>query len=619
MVSTARRVAERQGYVKDEYLYYARLHGGVQIAALSPTSYSRPAINVQVGESLGLNVIENMCSSAQAEVCQNKPKVTFATDAGDWNKQQEAEKLTKWLEGQFHETGFYEDAPKVFLDACIFGTGILKIYEDELNEKIAIERVFPWELFIDQAEGLYGRPRTIYQTKYVDKYVLMQTYPKLAKQIEKARDLPMGKGRDPFLWDTTAALVQVIEGWRLPSGKGTKDGRHVIAVDDVVLLDEPWDRDDLPFAFMRWLTRPFGFWGKGLCEQLAGIQKEINRLLIKIQRAFARLGITRIYVERGAKVNPSHLRANDGDIVEYTGSKPVTEAPPTVSPEIFSHLWQLESKAYQITGISQMTAQGQAPPPGVDSGRAIRTLLANHSKRLSQVADMYIQLAMSTGDKMISLATDIANREVDDGEENGNKKTKKRGYKVAWSDDSGTEVIDFAEVDLARDEYVMRPFPTSALPSNPGEKMQVVQEWFNTGMIDGDKAMMLMDFPDTKQFANMNPAIAMYRSVMQRLTDILKKGKPWVPDSFVEPSRAKALAVPFLLNAERLNAPADRLDLLRQTIEDLVANENKKAPAPPPGGGGPQLDQPPPGAETPQVQGMGPAPSPMSNPLQNAA
>src|SRR6266536_1961136 len=68
MMSTARRIANRQAYLRDQHLYFARMHGGVQIASLSPTAYSRPLVNTQDGFSIGLNVIENICSSAQAEL-----------------------------------------------------------------------------------------------------------------------------------------------------------------------------------------------------------------------------------------------------------------------------------------------------------------------------------------------------------------------------------------------------------------------------------------------------------------------------------------------------------------------------------------------------------------------
>lgn len=639
MVKVARKIAEKQAYVREQMLWHARLHGGVEIAGLTPTSYSRPVVSAMVGETVGLNVIESCVSTAQAEICQNKPKATFATDGADWATKQKAEKLDRFCEGQFYAVDLYRKAPEVFADACIFGTGILKIYEDEARAAITVERVFPWELLVDQADGVYGSPMCLYQTKYIDRSIMMRAYPDKAAELASVHNDPLGLGRDPFMYDTTADLIQVVEGWRLPTGPAANDdrqstkgdgadddepqksdpkgGRHIVAVDGVTLLDEEWEEADFPFAFLRWLKRPFGFWGKGLAEQLAGIQKEINRLLIKIQRAFARLGITRVFIQRGSKVNPAHMRAHDGDIIEYTGQRPETVAENVVSPQIFEHLWQLERKAYEITGVSQMTAQGQAPPPGVDSGRAIRTLLQNHSKRFVMVGQSYEDFFLNVGKKMIALARRISRRKEDDASD---------GYVVRWATEAGSEKIDFRDIDLDEDEYTMRPYPTSALPSNPGEKMQVVQEWFNTGMVDGDKAMMLMDFPDTKSFADMNPAIASYKATMRKLSAITKEGKPWMPDSFVDKKAALALAVPFLLNAEEDNVPEDRLDLVRQCIEDLQApppapSGPQVAPGGPGGGmpaagpGGPQLEAPPPGALPPQVEPIGP----MANPAQPMA
>lgn len=584
MMAAARKIAASQAYLYQSFLFWARMHGGTAIAGLTPFSHSRTvnaeAINVQVAgsETVGLNVVENCCSAAQAEICQNKPKATFTTNGADWLKREAAEKLDKFCDGQFHKTGFYELAPEIFLDSVIFGTGVLKIYREEKD--VCAERVFPWELLIDQAEGLYGKPLTLYQTKWIDRQVLIETYAdgneELAAKILKAQPVTLSSGRDPFMYDTTADLLQVVEGWRV-------GGRHIIAVDDIELLNE--ECEDHPFVFLRWLKRPFGFWGKGLAEQLSGIQKEINRLLIKIQRAFAKLGITRVFIERGSKVNPAHLRAKDGDIVEYTGTPPQTVAETPVSPQIFEHLWQLERKAYEVTGISQMTAQGQTLPGDV-SGKALRMMLQNHSKRLRVAADSYEQFFISAAEKMVECARGI------------------RGYKVRFNTEGGFEELVFGDIDLKRDEFDIRPYPTNALPNNPAEKLATVQEWVNIGWVTKDEGMMLAEFPDTKEFADMNPHIASKKSIMHKLTDIVKRGIPWVPDPYVDQATVKPLAVALLLNAERQNCPEERLNMLRELIEGVVAEE-VAAQQPPPGA------PPPAGPEGPPMDmGMQPGAAP---------
>jgi hypothetical protein len=576
MMSTARHIAARQTALYESFLYFARMYGGTAIAGLTPNSYTRTSINVQIAgnDKVGLNVIENCCSAAQAEICQNKPKATFTTNGADWNKREAAEKLDKFCEGQFYRTGFYELAPEIFLDAEWAGTGILKVYE--CGDEVKLDRVFPWELLVDHADGMYGKPTCFYQTKWVDRSVLIAEYakkdPELAQRLRDAAPDSITAIKDPFTYDTTADLLQVVEGWHPPSGPDEDDGVHIIAVgDDIELLREPIK--DHPFVFLRWLKRPFGFWGKGLTEQLAGVQIEINRLLLKIQRAFAKLGITRVFLERGSKVNPAHLRANDGDIIEYTGTPPQTVAETPVSPQIFEHLWQLERKAYEITGISQMTAQGQTVGGDV-SGKALRTILQNHSKRLRIIADSYEQFFMDAARKMIECARGI------------------RGYKVRFNAEGGYEEIDFSDIDIQKEEFDIRPYPTNALSTEPGQRMAEVQEWVNIGWVTKDEGMLLADMPDTKQFVDMNPAIASKKAIMRRLTAIVKEGKPWVPDPYVDMQQVKPLAVALLLNAEMQNCPEERLDMLRELLEIVVEGEMAMAPPQAPPGGDPNAPPP---------------------------
>lgn len=582
MMATARQIASRQAYLYESFLYWARMHGGTAVAGLSPFSAGRPMINVQIAgsEAVGLNVIENCCSAAQAEICQNKPKATFTTNGADWDKREAAEKLDKFCEGQFYKTAIYEIAPEVFLDAEWAGTGILKIYE--CDGEVALDRVFPWELLVDQADGIYGKPSCFYQTKWIDRSQLINDYPDMADRLKVATSSGLGNGKDPFMYDTTADLLQVVEAWRVG-----ENGRHIIAVgdDDIELLNE--DSEDHPFIFQRWLKRPFGFWGKGLTEQLAGIQKEINRLLLKIQRAFARLGITRVFIERGSKVNPASMRAQDGDIIEYTGTPPTTVAETPVSPQIFDHLWRLEQKAYEITGISQMTAQGQTVGGDV-SGKALRMILQNHSKRLRIIGDSYEKFFIDCAEKMIEVARGI------------------KGYKVRFNTEGGYEELDFKEINLKKGEYDIRAYPTNALPSNPGEKLATVQEWVNIGWVSKDEGMMLADFPDTKEFADMNPAIASKKAIMRRLSDIVKKGLPWTPDPYVDMNMLKPMTVALLLNAERQNCPPARLDMLRDLLTTIVAGE--QPPPPPPGAEGPPQGPPMDPSQMPPEMQPGAAP-----------
>jgi len=81
-----------------------------------------------------------------------------------------------------------------------------------------------------------------------------------------------------------------------------------------------------------------GFWGEGVAGEIQGMQVEINKLLLKIQRAFHLMSVPRIYVENGSKIRKSFFNNEIGTIIPYSGNVPVQVTPPSLNREIFDHL-----------------------------------------------------------------------------------------------------------------------------------------------------------------------------------------------------------------------------------------------------------------------------------------
>lgn len=75
-------------------------------------------------------------------------------------------------------------AQQVTLDAAVFGTGIAKAFDD--GGKIKVERVFPGEVLLDDMDSMYGEPRSIYQTRFLDKAVVQATFPDMASRLESS-------------------------------------------------------------------------------------------------------------------------------------------------------------------------------------------------------------------------------------------------------------------------------------------------------------------------------------------------------------------------------------------------------------------------------------------------
>lgn len=569
---------------------YARMYGNYVGMGAQGSSILRTSFGGATAARLSLNVVKNMCGAATSKVTKTRPKPMFLTSGGDYSDQKRAKQLTKFAEGQFYEVDLYDLAPTVFLDATIYGTGILKIFEEE--ETIRAERVFPWEVMCDDSDGQNGAPRQLYQIARMDKLVLSELYPEHKDKILEAPESPLWdyESGGSALTGNLSNLITVREAWHLPSGKQANDGKHVLAIENCVLLDEPYEADYFPFVFLRWSKAPVGFWGIGLAEELMGIQVEINVLLRSIQQAHHLMGKSHWMVDNSSKVLSTHLDNEIGTITRYSGIAPQVYAPQVVSPEIYSHLWQLYNRAYEIAGISQLSAQSQKPA-GLDSGKALRTFADIQTERFIVVAREYESFFLESARQMIELARVIAKANPD--------------YTVKVEGKRSVEKIKWSDVHLTEDEYIMKSYPVNALADEPAAKMQQVQEMISAGLIEQDVGLRLLDFPDIeREFDGM---FSTQELMGDWIEDMIDKGIYNPPEPLMDLHRSLQMAQDAYVYYRRMNVPQENLELLLRFISDVMSlqspPENQAPPMPmtpdmpagpmPPMPGGPIPPMPP--------------------------
>lgn len=536
-----------QSYRGSDNLRHMRLYGNYEILGLDNYSYTRIETSYNVTHRVTLNVIQSMIDTIVSKLAKNKPKPTFLTEGGDFSLQQKAKKLTKFCEGIFHSTDYYSDSMKAMLDSCIFGTGAVKIFKE--NNEIRSERVFIDELKIDDAESFYGKPRQMHQVKFISKDVLNEMFPEDKSYIEVATDAEETYSTSRGSADKE--LIKVIESWHLPSGENASDGKRTITIANKTLLEVPYEHDYFPFIIHRWTERPLGFFGQGLSEQLQGIQMEINKILRTIQVSMHLTSIPKVFIEASSKIVTAHLNNKIGGIIRYAGTKPSYESVGAIPPELFSHLDRLYARAYEITGVSQLSAQSQKPA-GLDSGKALREFNDIESERFMAVGQRYETTFMDAAKIMIDIAKEIY-------DETGNYKVKVKGQKFL-------ETIDWSEVDLDNDKYMMDVFPTSALSSTPAGRLQDVQELLEAGFITKEDGLKLLDFPDLDATYNMvNAALEDIERVIEIMMD---KGKYQTPEPYQNLQLGITKMQQAYLMYKNQNAPDSRLELLRRWMED---------------------------------------------------
>lgn len=542
-----KRIVANQNYRQIMNLRHARLYANMEIMGLQAGQFARASsADNYMTNRVTLNVVKSCIDSATSKIAKNRPRPLFLTNDGNATQQFRAKNLTKYLDGWFDEAEVYDKGTQSFRDGCVFGFGALKMFIDYDKKKVALERTLPDEIIVDEAEGRYGAPRQLHQKRDVPREKLLDMFPAYEQQIRSAH---VDYNQTTYSM-STADVVEVVESWHLPTSSKAKDGLHTICIENCTLFSEPWEKDYFPFIFFRWLPRLVGFYGQGLAEELLGIQIEINKILRTIQLAQHLMAVPRVFVENNSKVVSTHLNTDVGAIVRFTGTPPIIATGSAMAPEVYSHLENLYRKAYEITGISLLSATSQKPA-GVTAAVAMREMTDIESERFAVIAQSYEKFYMDIAKMCIDFTRELV-KEVPD------LSVKAKAGKFITS-------IKWKDVDLDEDRYVMRVFPTNMLPTKPEGKLQTVQELIQAGFLSREEGMELLDFPDTERFFSLKNASV--ENIMLMIERMVEEGIYVAPEPYMNLKMAKDLAQSAYLKYKNQNAPDDRLELLRRFID----------------------------------------------------
>ena len=542
--------------------------------SVASLAYARPQTQ-SLDHRVTLNVIQSCVDTLSAKIAKNRPKPTFLTDGADWSKQQRAKKLDKFIAGAFYQMRVFEETPRVFTDSGVFGTGFYKVFSQ--NGKLCGERANPDEILVDDAEGIYGNPSTVYQNKALERDMLLDLYPehKVAINAAPRADKVAGMMSN----DHGADRIIVTESWHLPTSSDSKDGRHFMGIEGADFVFDEWKRPRFPFATMRNNPKLFGFWGQGTAERLLSLQLEINKLLRSIQLAQHLMSVPRIWLERGSKIIKAHLNNKIGMIGEYSGLKPEASVFQAMSPEVYEHLDKLYQRAFEIEGISQLSAQAKKPA-GLDSSVALREYNDIESERFVQVGQRWEYFHMDISRIIIDECRDLMEQDP--------------GFSIVAKGKRGLETIKFKDVDMDDDGVIMQVFPTSGLSSNPAERKQEVQEWMQGGLIDPDEGLALLNLPDLEGYKNLRWAAKdVVKDVVEKM---IEDGVFTSPEPYMDLSFAMKYAQMSYNKAKLDGVPEPRLELLRRfmTLADtMIKSPPESTQAPTAAAAAPQGPPPP--------------------------
>lgn len=562
LLSTAAYLKENQNWKTRQLAVDIRLYCGLSVYSYAGSNISKlDQTKALPDDRPTFNLIQSCTDTLVSRLGQSQPAPVFLTDNSDYKERHVAQQLNGFILGEFYQTKAYEKGTDILRDGIIMGTGAIKVYEDD-ECRVALDRTLVTDLFMDMNDCINGDPQQLYQLKLVDRSKLLAKNPEYAKEISASPNAY--PDNSPGNEATTADQIMVVEGWKLPSHKDAKDGRHTLACAGGAIFDEPWTKMKFPFVWFTY-SKPFlGFWGQGLATQLFGTQLTLNRILYTIARAITLVGVPRVFQEQGSKVMTASNNNEIGVIVKYSGVKPSYEVAPCNAPELYAERDKLIQYGYQQCGVSAMQATSQKPE-GVDSGEAIRSYDNISTDRLNSLARKYDNIYIDLAYMITDCAIDIAKR---DGK-----------YQTVFPNKDGTKEIDLPNIKYLQDPFTIQCFSESSLPKDPAGRMQKITEMVQSGMISLKEGRRLLNYPDLGQMEKLSNASE--ERIFQYLDLIVEKGKFNPPDPFMDLTLAEELTVQYynLYVAAKLEARKEKM--LRDFFTQIQALKQAAMPPPP--------------------------------------
>jgi hypothetical protein len=515
------------------------------------------------------NIIRSLSSAAHNRIADIRPGVDCVTVGGDYSQKRRAKMVSNVIRGLFRQTKVHKKMQKAFLHCAVRDVGIVHVFNKCGSP--AVEVVNPREILFDPDAAEDEIPNTILRRKLVDRILLKTQFPKHKKAIDSmppfvdmAEDLSEVKDN-----------IEVIEGYRLASMEGEKDGRHAIVAGDLVLCDEEYSKGRYPYVFIVFEPNVSGsVFGAGVANLLMSLQCTINDLIATIEGDMKR-STPYMLVYGQSTVTEDEAESNERMRVIHVDGPPGMEPrivfPQSVSPEMERKLKQYEDSAYDVIGISQPSSRG-AVPAGINAGVAIRAHEDVQDGRFVVAKQNYQDAHVEVAELLLNVCQKIAE---DDPE-----------YEVEYRSKGSIDRVKWKEVFEDLSDFVLEVKPIGALSSSLPGRMQEAKDMMDLGFIETkEQAASLMDFPDLEQYRSF--ALAQHNAIEGIVDKLLDPDpEPIEPDEHLPVdilrSKASDLYAKSLVDEipeENLQAIRDFIERCDQILEQQAQKQQESAAA----------------------------------------
>lgn len=464
------------------------------------------------------NVIRSCIDTLGSKIASQKVTPFFNTVNGTFREIQVVKAAQQFFDILYDELNVNKVVVQAFVDSCITDRGIIYVNKDNKN----IERIQPWQFFFDPREYAYGQ---------------------LTHCAFKKTDYPASLLTEK----TDLQTVTLHEYWSI------KEHIHATYIEELNKVSfDKWDANILPFAILRWSNPVKASSSTCVVDLLFGIQKQINYLLSQIKDASRSSFGIKYIVPTDSDVKINRLNNSNGEVIEYTpqmtpnGVMPVQPVTPAfMDGQWFTALQQFKQDAYEMVGISQLSAMSQKPS-GLNSGVGLQTMEDIESDRfetqLNSVIRVYVDIAKIC-------------MEVFDPLEEVLPSSIYRGH-ITWKD-----------ITEARNLMSIQFSSLDKISKDPVVKQQIISQWVNSGYISRAHAMQLMEVPDdTRGYSLMNNSL---NAVMSVIDDCVEKDIYDVP-IYIDTALLKEEITSTLLSLKAAQNPENEVDI--EKLQRLMYN-----------------------------------------------
>lgn len=537
VLSEIRRLKSKNDIRFYKYQRNARLYTWSPLLSLNEIDASQTVGYYNLGtyegetatSSLQENVIASCVDTLVSKIASTKVRPFFNTIRGSFKDIKLAKQAQNFFDIEYERQNVNKTVSMAFKDACIFDTG--SIYIDD-NDNYAIKKTNPWQVYIDPAEENYGR---ITKVAYVRKRFPVSLLKQSGIEVKKSG----------YKYVTRYDYYDVVEH------------QHAVYIEELnKYVSHDYAAERIPFIFLHYNNPLVGNTSTSVTDLLFGIQMKIDEILRKVGDAITLNPALTFFVPDGSQIKAKQLDNRVGNVITYKPSpnmttSPVTTATPApIDTSYMAMLQQLKQDAYEMIGISQLSATSQKPR-GLDSGAALQTMEDIESDRfetqLNQIVRAYVDLT--------KLYMDIVPEDQD-----------------ILPEDNVREELTWADIKRASKQMNIQYSGANALSKDPETKLRQLTMLQQAGIVPRSRIATLMEVPDLEQgYSISNNAL---NATLAVIDDCINKDRYDVP-FFIPQDMLKEEIANTMLSLQAADSEGNKEDIgrLRRLYEVVLQGQ----------------------------------------------